>query len=900
MTNDEIDTTAPLMTWLDVERRFRQLQSRNDDFCKSISRIDCYSDGAEITLVDEASVGSLHAWLGTGFGNALDENNNTLTLSIAKTPYPIEVLPPAKKRQLPVSYPLWHDLAYPISGFVNPEPLPGNLYMGAFHSFKGGVGRTTALITFLAAFLENNKKTKILLIDADLEAPGITYWLDIKNRPSISFVRFLEAVHYPPASIKASIQYCAAELRKSSITPNGNQEIFVLPACVDPKQPIELLDTPVLPEHLARNPSNPWRVGDAIEQLATELKADCVLIDLRAGLSELSSPLLFDPRIERFIVSTIAPQSVNGAALILEKMALLRFLTTDRDAPAAVPTVILSLLTQTLRDSRDYGSAIEQLLAAFPPVDDNDTAVLEFIEAGFSDNLMCIRDFTQALALTKESPLFSQFKLLPSTERPLKTNKKTKQTQEAKNVDRSNDDAKMLAKLCERYVYAERGEGESLLITDPLRNFAKHYQNSIPNTLSIGAKGAGKTFNFLQLCRAQTWENFLQKLNTKPIENTQTLVFPLLVSRSLGQQATETIRSCRDNCFQHLGLKLSFSDTEFSDRINNASSDNQTDWVAFWTTEILLTFNLTGQHLNDLNQLLVDKNLRMVILIDGLEDQFPTPTDTIAQKALETLLRFPDRIKEIRESHLGLITFVRADYVRAVIQQNAGQFEDRYKAFALEWTAESFLRLAHWICAQTGLSWAKNDSESLSSHELLEKLEKLWGQKLGSAKSKEAFTARWVFAVLCDLNGRLQARDLVRFMFYAATESQLGRTAVWDDRVLFPAAIRSAVEKCSDAKVEEAIKEMEVLKQWNDELNKRKPNDRSVPFDALEESMGLPPDRLRALQDLGVIFEDRDKMTEKKRFYLPESYRSGLGFTLTSTGRSKVLAIIKRNLKLPF
>ncbi|NOS88098.1 MAG: ParA family protein [Methylococcaceae bacterium] len=724
--------------------------------------------------------------------------------------------------------------------------------------------------------------------------------MDSVNRPSISFVRFLEAVHYPPALVEASIQYCAAELRKSSITLNGNQEIFVLPACVDPKQPIELLDTPVLPEHLARNPSNPWRVGDAIEQLATELKADCVLIDLRAGLSELSSPLLFDPRIERFIVSTIAPQSVNGAVLILEKMALLRSsLATDIDNLAAVPTVILSLLTQTLRDSQDYDAAIEKLLTAFPPFDEDDTAALDyFIDAGFSDNLMCIRDITQALALTKESPLFSRLKLLPSTKPPLKTGKKPKRMEEAKNSERSND-AKKLAELCERYIYAERGEGEKLLITDPLRNLAKHYQNSIPNTLSIGAKGAGKTFNFLQLCRAKTWEDFLKKLNTKPIDNTKTLIFPFLVSKNLGRQAEEAISSCRKNCFQQLGLELAFSDTEFSDRINNAGSVTQTDWATFWTTEILRTFNPTGQHLNDLNQLLADKNLRMVILIDGLEDQFPTPTDPIAQKALETLLRFPDRFKEIRESHLGLITFVRADYVRAVIQQNAGQFEDRYKAFALEWTAESFLRLAHWICAQTGLSWAKNDSESLSSHELLEKLEKLWGQKLGSVKSKEAFTARWVFAVLCDLNGRLQARDLVRFMFYAATESQSGRTAVWDDRVLFPAAIRSAVEKCSAAKVEEAILEIEVLNQWSDELKKNQV-DRSVPFDAQEESMGLPPERLKALQDLGVIFEDRDKMTEKKRFYLPESYRSGLGFTLTSTGRSKVLAIIKRNLKLPF
>ncbi len=60
-------------------------------------------------------------------------------------------------------------------------------------------------------------------------------------------------------------------------------------------------------------------------------------------------------------------------------------------------------------------------------------------------------------------------------------------------------------------------------------------------------------------------------------------------------------------------------------------------------------------------------------------------------------------------------------------------------------TAESFLRLAYWLCVETGLTWAsKNDPDSLSSNDLLVKLYQLWGQKLGSITSKESNTARWV------------------------------------------------------------------------------------------------------------------------------------------------------------
>ncbi len=898
MIGFEFNKHAPLMTWLDVERRFHEMTRGVDEFRDSIATINCYADGAEISLVNDDSETELHSWLSKGFGNFLDEKENIITLSIDKVQYPIELISPEIKPKQPVRYPLWHDLAFVATktknGFIPPNPFPENLHISAFHSFKGGVGRTTALMTHLVAYLEQTKKrkTKVLLIDADLEAPGITYWLDVANRPSISFVRFLEAVHYPPSSVAASIQYCAAELHKSSVTLNGNHEVFVLPACVNPEQPIELLDTPVLPEHLARNTKNPWCVGDAISQLATELNVELVLIDLRAGLSELASPLLFDPRIERVIVSTIAPQSINGVVLVLEKMALLRSLIDDN--PAAVPTVILSLLTPALQESTDYSTAIQRLNTAFPSDE------IEFIDAAFDPSLMCIRDFKQAIELTGRSPLFNQIKDWTSIVLPKNSISEKAEGNILQKKSERAEEAKRLELACEKYVFAENGESENLLITEPLKNLAKHYEKTIPITISIGAKGAGKTFNFLQLCQGKTWEDFLEKLGVEGVDEKETLIFPFLSSKYLNVPGKDVVRSCRDNCFQKLGLTHEFSETEVHDRIDRAVSQTDTNWVEFWTTELLNAFKVTGQHLKDLNQFLMAKNIHLVILIDGLEDQFRTLAENPEQKkALETLLRLPDRIEEIRESHLGLIEFVRSDYVRTVIQQNVGQFEARYKPFALEWTAESFLRLAYWICAETGLSWAdKKDAETLSSSELLIKLENLWGQKLGSIKSKEAFAARWVFTVLCDLNGRLQARDLMRFLFYAARYSQSDRVPTWEDRVLLPTAIRSVVGKeCSDKKVYEAESEIEVLRQWIAELAKIK-IEKSVPFDAQE--MGLKPEWLKALQELGVIFEDREKNTEEKRFYLPESYRNGLGFTLSSVGRPRVLALIKRNVKLPF
>ncbi|TAE17287.1 MAG: ParA family protein [Bacteroidetes bacterium] len=52
----------------------------------------------------------------------------------------------------------------------------------SFYSYKGGVGRTHLLVN-IASYLCFHKKRRILLIDWDLEAPGLHYYFEQANRP---------------------------------------------------------------------------------------------------------------------------------------------------------------------------------------------------------------------------------------------------------------------------------------------------------------------------------------------------------------------------------------------------------------------------------------------------------------------------------------------------------------------------------------------------------------------------------------------------------------------------------------------------------------------------------------------------------------------------------------------
>lgn len=198
-----------------------------------------------------------------------------------------------------------------------PSPPPKRWENGphlvSFHSFKE-VGRTTTMMTFAAACLDSsrNKSNKILIVDADLEAPGVGFWLNDSNRPNVRFCNFWKLCTILK-DIEASLDFFARELNKNSITINAGHrhELFVLPAALTLEA---IQDMPVQPQHLARNPINPWILSDHLHALGKRLGADVVFIDLRAGLSEMASPLIFDPRIEHYFVTTIAKQSVLGMA----------------------------------------------------------------------------------------------------------------------------------------------------------------------------------------------------------------------------------------------------------------------------------------------------------------------------------------------------------------------------------------------------------------------------------------------------------------------------------------------------------------------------------------------------------------------------------------------------------
>ncbi|HDU4447333.1 TPA: hypothetical protein RFT25_005541, partial [Klebsiella pneumoniae subsp. pneumoniae] len=122
-----------------------------------------------------------------------------------------------------------------------------------------------------------------------------------------------------------------------------------------------------------------------------------------------------------------------------------------------------------------------------------------------------------------------------------------------------------------------------------------------------------------------------------------------------------------------------------------------------------------------------------------------------------------------------------------------------------------------------------------------------------------------VFAAICDLNGKLQARDIVRFLKFSAeamlqTQSSTIKPEVWVDRILAPEAIRKSLPACSQEKVSETASEIKSLNDWLAILKTIPKEVKKVPFNPLE--VGLSLELLNSLKELGIIYEDTDQNSE--------------------------------------
>ncbi|MGE5343302.1 MAG: KGGVGR-motif variant AAA ATPase [Candidatus Omnitrophota bacterium] len=902
-----------LITWFDVETVIFQ-KLFEDQWPEGMVGASVHPNEIQIRIKDEEDRKPVSKALNEWFGHRYDTENPQIYL---------EFSPNENKRSLAIEFEIEADGVRVIPESLKPNFASISLYpkeiglnlrgpdfskiegqpkLWAFYSFKGGVGRTLHSISLVKALSELESPQKVLIVDADLEAPGITWWAKEQfGNLDISFLDFLTLAHYDKSDDYAeTLKITTESLHRQMLvfeTEQTKVEHFFLPAFREVDQ---LMRMPILPENLCWESGKEWLVPELLFKLGKSLGVGAVVVDLRAGFSELSSSFLFDPRVNRFIVTTPSGQSIEGTKCVLEQIKKISHALKEKDSDYEehLPTVILSMVQEKLKDSTDFESTRELLREYLINENRADESLIGkdvLSETFFDEDLLYLKNLneTQKKLINKPGSIHSLMSKIA-------VERFTIEDKRAREVDSETttykEDLKKLHDIAELYVYAESGKATDFLITQNLKNIAR----TTPVAVIMGAKGAGKTHTFLQLAHLKEWNNFLNKVGEKPINGYDGLIWPLIIPRNLQENAVQKIEDCRkyiiDKKQGEINFKIltnreveSWIDQEKKKKNSDASS-----WRDFWFQ--LMARSLACEEADDplamMQKRLTETNTRIIFQIDGLENYFQnTGTDEVEGAAIRALCQsVVEAIREWPDNRIGLLVFVRKDIVRASIKQNFGQFESLYRSLELKWDRDEALRLVAWLIKYAAClgKYVRFGSqiENISGNAIENALEPLWGKKMGPLHSREAYTANWVIAALSDFNAQLQARDLIRLIYYAAKNALALPES--PDRLIPPAAIRDALDPCSIKKIEEIQQEITDLEGIFIKLTKIPEKDRESPFH--REQFDLTAEDIDIMKTLGIVTEYESK------YYFPEIIRRGLGFKLAKPGRLKVLALLKRSI----
>ena len=182
-----------------------------------------------------------------------------------------------------------------------------------FHSIKGGVGRTTALA--VAASAQAEKGRNVLIVDLDLEAPGVgTLLLPRDALPDFGALDWLVETNLRPEQGDRLMSRCAAE---SPLTA-GRGAVDVLPALGRTSQEAAWGVVPKIGRALVDHPQSGCSFLERVRHLVKTACScgphdyDVVMVDARAGLAESSAAALIGLGAENLCFGVDTPATHDG------------------------------------------------------------------------------------------------------------------------------------------------------------------------------------------------------------------------------------------------------------------------------------------------------------------------------------------------------------------------------------------------------------------------------------------------------------------------------------------------------------------------------------------------------------------------------------------------------------
>jgi MinD-like ATPase involved in chromosome partitioning or flagellar assembly len=686
-----------------------------------------------------------------------------------------------------------------------------------FYSYKGGVGRTTALVH--TAFHLARSGARVAVADMDVEAPGLHAVLP---RPDglpvtaglIDYLWERQVRPFDPVTGEG-LETCLVGVRagqRNAISyavedPVSRTEIHVIPAGSVGPDFVHRLHTLSYQDVLTRN-DDAWSLFE--KELIEQLEPDILLIDARTGLGDWGGLSLLRLADEAFLVLYPSDQNIEGLHFVRN---------TLREISGIKTHLVLSPVPE--------GVVGRELVSRFLPqlgLDEDEACVEIYYNPGVASaphypvesampnyarlaNLIRETEVEDKLEATlKNADRWSVIESLSFPDRDAKATAADSFDaffQKTADFDKFLDDARWV-------VRGRKGTGKSALFhlfVEHTDNAIKRARGKLAHIFILPGHGpaAGSAFR-------PTTDEF--GMIQRELEKNQYDWLSLWRAYALVRIFTSNkdhllVRGLKQVEMKPLHLHLQ---THFWNKTNETAPEN---WRSTHTTALLALLHdqlngLCRDLMGDLNKALSAQGKKLWLLYDDL-DQDINEYSAWQGDALGGLLRLAYDANNLDLHNIRFKIFLREDIWRKLVFTNKSHFGES-RTLNLQWKFDDFLRLAYRFAtggsklfhalALQAMPLSELEIDSATEEQLRQALAPLWG--LNQEKRKNAFAARWVYSRMTDAKDNIYPRSLTVLLQKARDHELEGKNSskpIASDRLLSRPAMQAGLIEASIERV---------------------------------------------------------------------------------------------------
>lgn len=231
-----------------------------------------------------------------------------------------------------------------------------------FFSFKGGVGRSTALVATALTLARNGHR--VAIVDLDLEAPGLSTVFFKDNLVNYGVIDYL--LEKKIQSRNWTLRNDILAINEPLLIGNSGEPIFLLPAGnVDENylEKLARLDFQNLVDH-----DIPETFKGMLKELESVIKPlDFILLDSRAGFHDIGGLALTDLSHAAVIFGRQSRQSWAGLTHVIRRLS--RPLAPEGEKQ--LPVVLVHAMSPSVRETARYSEYEEFNLKAYQVFTEN-------------------------------------------------------------------------------------------------------------------------------------------------------------------------------------------------------------------------------------------------------------------------------------------------------------------------------------------------------------------------------------------------------------------------------------------------------------------------------------------------------------------------------------------------